>query len=130
MTEFERQMLDVWEKAKQKKEKEVRKRVLRAFTEIVLRTPVDTGRARGNWLTGKGYSAGYSENVADQSGATTIQNGANEVASWKPIFSVQNEFWITNNLPYIKFLEDGKSDQAPAGMVGPVYQKMIMELNV
>ena len=78
---------------------------LSMFGKIVARTPVDTGRARGNWQsslntpslqidpTGEGYQA--------------------TIASVK----LGDSVFFINNLPYIEELEDGSSDQAPAGMV-------------
>lgn len=58
--------------------------VLDIFSSIQIRTPVDTGRARGNWQVE---------------------------------FNGPQSATISNNLPYIERLENGWSQQAPAGMV-------------
>lgn len=80
---------------------------------IVLKTPVDTGRARSNWLVGLGVARRETIQSQDQSGAHAIQEGARTIAQSKPYQNI----WISNNLPYIGELEVGHSRQAPTGMV-------------
>lgn len=90
-----------------------KKLVLEALRRIVQKTPVDTGRARGNWqVTIGGPASGVLERL-DKDGSETIQKGLAAVASL-PDFQV---VWISNNLEYIEFLESGSSKQAPKGMV-------------
>lgn len=92
----------------------VRKVSLQALNGVVLKTPVDTGRARGNWGVGiNNRPNGTSENT-DLSGGATISAGQGEIAGAK----TYGEVYITNNLPYIGKLESGSSQQAPSGMVG------------
>lgn len=81
---------------------------LEALRKIVLRTPVDTGRARGNWQTTIG-AAPESESLQ----ADPIQAGVNAIHQLGA-FSI---VFVSNNVPYIIYLEDGTSQQAPAGMV-------------
>ncbi|WP_241622691.1 HK97 gp10 family phage protein [Rosenbergiella australiborealis] len=82
------------------------------LTEIVTRSPVDTGRFRANNQVSIG-SPDYSElATVDTSGATTIQQGSAVIAKGKP-FSV---IYIQNNLPYAEPLENGHSKQAPTGV--------------
>ncbi|WP_241640025.1 HK97 gp10 family phage protein [Rosenbergiella epipactidis] len=82
------------------------------LTEIVTRSPVDTGRFRANNQVSIG-SPDYSELAAvDTSGAATIQQGSAVIAKVKP-FSV---IYIQNNLPYAEPLENGHSKQAPTGV--------------
>ncbi|PIJ42833.1 hypothetical protein [Tatumella sp. OPLPL6] len=82
------------------------------LTEIVTRSPVDTGRFRANNQVSIGYPD-YSELAAvDTSGAATIQQGSAVIAKGKP-FSV---IYIQNNLPYAEPLENGHSKQAPTGV--------------
>ena len=82
-------------------EKIFRGTALSLFAKIVQRTPVDTGRARGNWMAGlnraSDNSGGYQSVVARA--------------------RLGDSLFLTNNLPYIKDLEEGTSAQAPAGMV-------------
>lgn len=100
---------------------------LEVFRRIILKTPVDTGRARGNWMctigapsealaAGEGWLQGTAEAGLsyDKGGRAAIQAAADEVMSWKP---ADVAIFLTNNLPYIQRLEEGWSKQAPAGMV-------------
>ncbi len=86
---------------------------IRLGANIIERTPIDTGRAKGNWMSAYGSAdTGTSE--------TRTQNEALQGLRVK--FTVaqvaQNtSLLITNSLPYIIELEQGKSKQAPAGMV-------------
>jgi len=97
----------------------IRRIVLEIYDKITKRTPVDTGRARASWMMNSGSSAGS----ATAAEASTVDfkslNKAQRDAIKADIKS--DPFvkrWIYNNLPYIKALENGSSDQAPRGMVG------------
>lgn len=93
---------------------------LELMNRIVLMTPVDTGRARGNWqLTQRSPAEGeISENDANVSSSDTppsaIMKQAEQTASGS---QPGDDIWISNNLPYIEMLEEGTSRQAPHGMV-------------
>jgi len=76
---------------------------------IVFRTPVDTGRARGNWQT----VVGSSNESTVEGGGAPLAGGAAVIAGAPP-FSV---ITIFNNVKYIRKLEEGSSRQAPTGMV-------------
>jgi hypothetical protein len=104
---------------------EVRKICLDLLTGIVLKTPVDTGRARANWFTSIGSPSSSTINFTGDTGrgisapnrsaasAEAISRGSSVIAK-----ATGNVLWITNNLPYIYRLEfEGWSRQAPAGMV-------------
>lgn len=81
--------------------------------QIIERTPVDTGRAKGNWqATIETPASGVLEDE-DKSGSGTMQK-AYRVAN---DFKAGHVFYLVNNLPYIRRLEQGWSRQAPAGMV-------------
>ena len=93
--------------------KAIRALALEVVKRIVLRTPVDTGRARGNWNVGVGSpDSGYTDNV-DEGGWQTISRGHAIIGGSGP----GQIIYITNSLPYILPLEYGSSKQAPAGMV-------------
>jgi hypothetical protein len=92
---------------------EVRKICLDLLTGIVLKTPVDTGRARANWFTSINSPTAKVTVSTDPSGSSAISNGLSAISK-----ATGNVLWITNNLPYIYRLEfEGWSKQAPAGMV-------------
>ena len=84
---------------------------IQALRGVVLKTPVDTGRARGNWQIGENPPE-----IArlDPAGALAIADGTAGILR-AAAFDV---ITIANNLPYILGLEEGRSRQAPAGMVG------------
>lgn len=74
---------------------------------VVEKTPVDTGRAKGGWTAGSGGGG------LDPSGTATIAALTQAALSWR----IGQSFVVSNNLPYIERLENGWSDQAPAGML-------------
>ena len=75
------------------------------FGEIIRLTPVDTGRARGNWNVSSGspdFSIGNS--------TTPAQPDYNlDVKGFPSVY-------ISNGLHYIGLLEEGRSSQAPDGI--------------
>lgn len=87
-------------------------KTVRAVTLVVDKTladttPVDTGRARANWLP--------SLNAPD-----TRQVEAGQKEDVGPVlasYRIKDTIYISNNLPYIRRLNDGWSKQAPAGFV-------------
>ena len=85
-----------------------KKIALEALSRIVAKTPVDTGRARGNWQTTINSSPSEELFLTDPVG-----NGAQALQ----ILGAYQAVIIANNVPYIIFLEQGSSQQAPSGMV-------------
>ena len=79
---------------------------LSLFGSIVLRTPVDTGRLRGNWYASLNRPSKKVDGSAE---------------GYEPtVFSAKlgDSIYLVNNLSYAKVIEDGDhSDQAPHGMV-------------
>ncbi|KIC79130.1 hypothetical protein [Pseudomonas sp. C5pp] len=90
----------------------VRVIALAMLNEIVLRSPVDTGRFRGNNIVSVGAPVYTSSANVDPTGSDTIQQGVRVVTGLEPYTQV----FIQNNLPYAVPLEDGHSQQAPAGI--------------
>lgn len=90
-----------------------RKTTLEVFSKVVKKTPVDTGRARGNWQTTIGSPASGEIERLDRSGAASVS----EVVSVVGRSGLTDVVFLTNNLPYIGVLEYGHSRQAPRGMV-------------
>ena len=79
---------------------------------VVMGSPVDTGRFRGNWQFGKVLPQGTLPTL-DTSGAAAIARIAGQTVGVK----AGGEVWVVNNLPYAGKLEYGYSQQAPSGMV-------------
>jgi hypothetical protein len=76
-------------------------------SELVNTTPVDTGRARSNWLPSLNRPDGRQVGVGQK------PDTRNAIARYK----LSDTIFITNNLPYITKLNEGSSQQAPAGFV-------------
>lgn len=84
---------------------------LELFGSVIKDTPVDTGRARGNWQTS---IARPKEDEISRDGAGPALS---EVASETDKFGMGKLIWLSNNLPYIYRLEFlGWSKQSPNGM--------------
>lgn len=85
---------------------------LRALVGVVMRTPVDTGRARGGWSTSLGGATGRDTGVLDRSGSAPIAQGTATIGQHKGY----EQIVLENNVPYIGKLDEGSSQQAPDGM--------------
>lgn len=90
----------------------VRATIAGVCRNIVKRTPVDTGRARGNWFASIGAPIQSTTTTADKSGNTVINKAQSFIED-----APGSVFYFSNNLPYIEKLEFGSSTQAPQGMV-------------
>lgn len=90
---------------------------------VVLATPVDTGRARSNWIVSTGGPSGSTqEPYAAGSGLGRGESGnaAGAIAQGRRAIAAKTkrqDIYIQNNLPYIGRLNDGSSAQAPANFV-------------
>lgn len=91
----------------------VRKITFEVFSRVIRKTPVDTGRARGNWIASADRPVLVALDGAKSEQQALADAGA--VALKQPAGGV---VFLANNLPYIQRLENGWSDQAPSGMVG------------
>lgn len=90
----------------------VRVIALAMLNEIVLRSPVDTGRFRGNNIVSVGAPVYTSSANVDPTGSETIQQGVRVMTGLEPYTQV----FIQNNLVYSVELERGHSKQAPSGV--------------
>ncbi len=85
--------------------------------EIILRSPVDTGRFRGNTTVTINSPVFAAMETYDKTGGATLAKGAAALKGLKP-FSL---IYIQNNLPYAEKLENGHSKQAPSGVFGVAF---------
>lgn len=92
----------------------IRQIALDMFTRVVLRSPVDTGRFRGNWQVAIGEVPTGTLELDDKDGSATIS----KITAATLGLEVGMVIYLVNNLPYGPRLEDGWSNQAPSGMVG------------
>lgn len=117
--------IDAFAKKVRQNKQEVAAAFLLKLNELsVLRTPVDTGRARGGWVASIDNLPATIGNP-DKTGSTTL-NRINGVA----LMAVGRVYFLANNVKYITILEYGGykttdsekvtnhySRQAPHGMV-------------
>lgn len=92
---------------------------------VVLATPVDTGRARSNWVVQldsaseneiDAYSPGTALGTSEGANArAALEQGKRVIGDYNG--DVNNAIHITNNLKYIARLNEGWSAQAPVGFV-------------
>ncbi len=99
---------------------------LQLFSGVINRTPVDTGRLRGNWQASLDTPASGTTERTGEAGALAEARAVTALAP-------SNAYFLTNNLPYAAVAEfglwgtgdgatnkttrDGYSIQAPYGMV-------------
>jgi len=102
----------------------VRRIQLRALQTLASATPVDTGHARSGWTPNVGspvvdrLDRPNDETVAR--GAASSRAAANRAkaqAIAKSYLLRQGSVFISNNVPYVVFLDQGSSAQAPANFV-------------
>ena len=120
--DFARRLFRIGRGIKENADRLVRETSLAVLTEVVVSTPVDRGRARGNWQVGLGEAPDPSpeeqEATKDTSGQRTIAEGSTRIARR----SSGQDVFLSNNVPYIGPLNDGSSAQAPAGFIEQAVQ--------
>jgi len=123
------------EEVKKKADETIRRVSWEAFEKLIVNSPVDVGNFRANWLVALNTAkAGDPKNYRGKAGtAGTIQSqrstnpgvakGSSPTALEKtnaaPLFSAKlgDTIYITNNLEYADQLENGRSPQAPSGVL-------------
>lgn len=97
----------------------VKKVFLAVDQAVVLATPVDTGRARANWRPSIGapITDTLPEPPNKQAGLRSALDAGEQVARQYKGGVNSPTVHITNSLPYIKYLNDGSSKQAPRNFV-------------
>jgi hypothetical protein len=110
---------------------------LEGLMRLVSRTPVDTGRARGNWQVALGSRPAGAVDVAGLlprhdpplpslpslavTGQAALDDGQKVIDTIRP-FMVSH---VTNNVSYILLLEDGGSKQCPPnGMLVLTFEEL------
>lgn len=103
------------ERAKGKQALVIKKVMLEAFSKVVMKSPVKSGRFRANWQTKLGGYGRVSIKVLDKDGTATVARINSAVMSL-PLNG--QRIYLYNALPYATRLEHGWSHrQAPQGMV-------------
>lgn len=83
---------------------------------LVTSTPVDTGRARSNWIVGAGPSNRIIEAYVLNSGSGSAEAALAQARAFLDSTDV-SVIYISNNLEYIQYLNEGTSAQAPSGFI-------------
>ena len=99
-------------------EKQLRAKSLKAFADVKLMTPVDTGQARNSWYIG--YTERYFDGEVGSSSNITILTPKD-----KP-----QEIIVTNGVTYIQFLNNGHSQQAPIKFIESAFKKYFDSVEV
>jgi len=110
------------------------------FGSVIDKTPVDTGRLRGNWFVSTGTFVAFSPDAPDPSGDKTRRYMQQSVLRMR----MGEKILMTNSLPYAAVVEYGQypnppkhptgktsggySIQAPAGMVRVSMQEITAQL--
>jgi hypothetical protein len=98
---------------KQKAVKVMQNSLMRVGSPMVVMSPVDEGRFKGNWMAAYGAPDTSTTDNTDATGAASI----GRLKSKLEVLQGGMVFYFTNSLPYAERLEYGWSEQAPAGMV-------------
>ena len=90
--------------------------------ELIERTPTDTGWARANWVPNIGRPFEGNADPLDEAArqaAVPSQRGRQQTSTAAVLsYTIdRGPVFIANNVPYIVFLNEGSSTQAPAGFV-------------
>jgi hypothetical protein len=94
--------------------------LLKLWNDLVDSTPVDTGAARSNWtITPLRPSAFMNARDGTQYPRPSEPDIAQHSKTW-------GTWFIVNNSPYITYLNDGSSKQAPAGWINAAIQRNLV----
>lgn len=128
LDQFARRIKIQAHKMEENTNKMVRATALAIDQIVVTETPVDTGRARSNWIVALGsparntiepYSKGENLGKGEQANrGAAIAQGSAVIGTRR----LGQDIYISNNLPYIGKLNDGTSAQAPAGFIEKAIQ--------
>ena len=90
---------------------------------VVQKSPVDTGRFKGNWYASISTPDPTKTQEVDKGGGPTIARAEGALSAYSSVegFPV---IYLQNNLPYASGLEDGRSGQAPGGVLGITIAEM------
>ena len=120
-------------------EKKVRKVALTLDQVLVISTPVDTSRARSNWVVSIGVpiltdlppeidgSLGQRSAAINAAISKALSQGLQAINAWT--ITIGQDIVISNGVPYIVELDGGSSPQAKNGMVEPAIDAAIAAFN-
>ena len=105
-------------------ERAVRAISLEVTANLIEATPVDTGWARANWVPAIGVSRDSPVNTRPDASLVSAQVAKQQagMASLGGYRLASGPVFVSNNVPYIVFLNEGSSRQAPAAFVQAAIQ--------
>ena len=113
--EFRRNFMSVIKRVSDRSDLVVQKVGMRLGQSLVLKSPVDTGRFRGNWQYGAGKINTDTNGREDRSGSSSMGRIVEGLNSWRTGEMV----YITNSLPYARVIEYGLFGKPPGSANGP-----------
>ena len=112
----------------------VKRLALTVDKHLVMNTPVDTGRARSNWIPtleapSEQQIPPFAPGAKGSTGRANTQAALTAMATVLASFELGRQVWIVNNTEYLGFLNDGTTPtkQASPGFVERAIQAGIRE---
>ena len=118
MAKFSAQLKAFNKNIRQKAQRRLSKLSSQVVFGVFDRTPVDTGRARSNWIASVGQPV-VQDVIEPVPGkpAINILKSRDKIKAFLPQNKLGSLLWLSNNVYYTYQLEHGHSNQAPYGMV-------------
>ena len=113
VTQFNGELVQALEASKRDTIVLHRRQVLTFVQVVAGRTPIDTGHAQANWVA----YVGPGSDIELFNEPQTIQQIRDRSASNLRRLKFGDVVTVVNNAPYISFLNEGSSKQAPAGFI-------------
>lgn len=106
----------------------VKKITLGVYRDLILVSPVDTGRFRGSWTAAVG--APDTTVLPEAKKGQEPYPPPDEAAAAQALDALQpfGQAWVSNNLPYAERLNEGHSQQAPEKFVEQVLARHSSEI--
>jgi hypothetical protein len=137
MRQFAKRMTLIARKIRENTVKAVKRAAIAADQAAVLETPVDTGRARANWIVSIGAAVDEESDYTSQDGGREANEGPagnHAMGQARTIISRyrlgQGGIYINNSLEYIGELDQGSSDQSPQGMTAAAIKAAQHQLRI
>lgn len=108
---------------------EFQARCISLSNDVILNTPVDTGRLRANWIGSidKPATGTFGEGGDEATAASIAMSRlASAIARLKPT----QAFYLSNNVPYARIVEEGDEKRRPARMLARAIQKATNDLDI
>ena len=101
---------------KKKQDDVIKGIMITTFKKVILKSPVDLGRFRNNWITGVSSPNLTTTTEVDKSGLGAIGRMTAEITAAK---LDGKSIFLTNSLPYSLILENGRANGKPGSMQSP-----------